>query len=71
MSFRRILSGNLNQHRPKKRLPAGDAAAEVRRAFGGLVEPVWIEEYLETRIVPLREELADLKKRLPKNDNNK
>ncbi len=50
---------------------ADEVAAEVRRAFDGLVEPVWIEEYLETRLVPLREELADLKKRLPQNDNNK
>lgn len=32
-------------------------AATVREAFDGLIEPIWIEEYLGTRIEPLREEL--------------
>ena len=34
---------------------------EVRSAFAGLMEPVWIEEYLATRIEPLREELDLIK----------
>ena len=33
-----------------------DVATSVRSAFAGLVESVWIEEYLATRIEPLREE---------------
>jgi len=33
---------------------------EVREAFAGLLETVWIEEYLNTRLLPLREELAAL-----------
>ena len=33
-----------------------DLADDVRNAFDGLIEPVWIEEYLATRIEPLREE---------------
>jgi len=36
-------------------------AEEVRRGFDGLVAPVWIEEYLATRLTPLREELNHLK----------
>lgn len=35
-------------------------AAEVRRSFAGLLEAVWIDEYLDTRLVPLREELSCL-----------
>ena len=35
-------------------------AEEVRESFTGLVEPVWIEEYLNTRLTPLREELSAL-----------
>lgn len=35
-------------------------AAEVRKSFAGLLEPVWIEEYLATRLIPLRDELAGL-----------
>lgn len=33
-----------------------DLADDVRNAFDGLMEPVWIEEYLATRIGPLKEE---------------
>lgn len=33
-------------------------AEEVRRSFAKLVEPIWIEEYLATRLTPLREELS-------------
>jgi len=36
------------------------AAAEVRRTLAGCVEPVWIEEYLASRISPLRDELTAL-----------
>ena len=32
----------------------------VRKSFAGLVEPVSIEEYLNTRLAPLREELSEL-----------
>jgi len=39
---------------------ADTVADEVRTAFAGLIEPVWIEEYLATRIEPLREELRCL-----------
>jgi predicted Fe-S protein YdhL (DUF1289 family) len=39
---------------------AGGIAEEVRRCFEGLVDRVWIEEYLATRLDPLREELAEL-----------
>jgi len=35
-------------------------AEDARRAFAGLLEPVWLEEYLATRIEPLREELCEL-----------
>lgn len=33
------------------------AADEMRSCFDGLIEPIWIEEYLATRIEPLRDEL--------------
>ncbi|MBT3295741.1 MAG: family 20 glycosylhydrolase [Verrucomicrobia bacterium] len=36
---------------------ADGVADEVRSCFAGLIEAVWIEEYLATRIDPLREEL--------------
>jgi hypothetical protein len=39
---------------------ADTVAAEVRAAFAGLIAPIWIEEYLATRIEPLREEFAAL-----------
>ncbi|MFH1005941.1 MAG: family 20 glycosylhydrolase, partial [Candidatus Latescibacterota bacterium] len=35
-------------------------AEEVRSAFAELVAPIWIEEYLSTRLTPLREELSAL-----------
>ncbi len=35
-------------------------AEEVRRGFAKLVEPIWIEEYLNTRLTPLRDELSAL-----------
>jgi len=35
-------------------------AAEVRRSLAGLVAPVWVEEYLATRLTPLREEFQQL-----------
>ncbi len=36
--------------------------SETRRCFAGLVAPIWIEEYLATRVEPLREELKLLLK---------
>jgi hypothetical protein len=39
-------------------------ADEVRAAFDGLMDPIWIEEYLITRFKPLRDELADIHARL-------
>jgi len=33
-------------------------AEEVRKVFAGLIEPVWIEEYLNTRLLPFREEIC-------------
>lgn len=36
--------------------------AETRRSFAGLVDPVWIDEYLATRVEPLRLELGLLLK---------
>ncbi len=42
-------------------LVEADAIADdVRRAFAGLIEPIWIDRYLAERIEPLREELAAL-----------
>jgi hexosaminidase len=35
-------------------------ADEVRRSFDGLVDPVWIEEYVSTRLSPLKDELDAL-----------
>jgi len=37
-------------------------AADARNAFDGLIEPIWIDEYLGTRIEPLREEFNSLTK---------
>jgi hypothetical protein len=34
--------------------------AEVRSAFDGLMDTVWLDEYLATRLDPLRDELAEL-----------
>ena len=39
---------------------AEDASVEMKRSFHGLLDPVWIEEYLETRLAPLREDLESL-----------
>ena len=36
-------------------------ADEVRGSFEGLIEPAWIEEYLATRIEPLRDELEQIR----------
>jgi len=36
--------------------------SETRRCFDGLVDPIWIEEYLATRVEPLRVELGLLLK---------
>ncbi len=41
-----------------------ELAVEVRSAFEGLIDPVWINEYLATRIEPLREELQEIKERV-------
>jgi hexosaminidase len=35
-------------------------AEEVRRSFDGLIDPVWIDEYLVTRLQPLQDELDEL-----------
>jgi hexosaminidase len=35
-------------------------ADEVRRSFDGLIDPVWIDEYLTTRLQPLQDELDEL-----------
>jgi len=35
-------------------------ADEVRRSLDGLVAPVWIEEYISTRLIPLQDELNTL-----------
>ena len=35
-------------------------ADEVKRSLDGLVAPVWIEEYVATRLSPLQDELAAL-----------
>jgi len=43
---------------------AEEAAGDTRRAFAGLMEPIWIERYLNERIVPLREELGALESRV-------
>lgn len=43
---------------------AGAVAEEVRKAFAGLIEPVWIEEYLNTRLMPLQDELDSVKGKL-------
>lgn len=38
-------------------------ADEVRRSFDGLIDPVWIEEYLVTRLQPFQDELDELEAR--------
>jgi len=43
---------------------ADTLAAEIRAAYAGLVEPIWIDRYLAERIEPLRAELADLDTRI-------
>ena len=45
-------------------LDAPRAAAAVRRAFRGLMQPLWIERYLLERVGPLLEELASLEPRV-------
>lgn len=35
---------------------SGTIADAVRKSLDGLIAPVWIEEYLQTRLLPLREE---------------
>jgi len=35
-------------------------ADEVRRSLDGLVDPVWVEEYVSTRLKPLQDELNEL-----------
>lgn len=42
--------GHMRDHLPQ----AEHAADEIRQAFQGLVPDVWIEEYLDERIVPMR-----------------
>ena len=37
-----------------------EIAEEVRKSFAGLVEKIWIEEYLKTRLMPFRQELSIL-----------
>ncbi|MBI1336098.1 MAG: family 20 glycosylhydrolase [Phycisphaera sp.] len=39
---------------------SGHVGDEVRRSLDGLVEPSWIEEYLHTRLAPLKEEYDSL-----------
>lgn len=39
-----------------------EVAAEVRNAFNELIDPIWLAEYLGTRIEPLREELDSVMK---------
>jgi len=43
---------------------AEEAADLTRRAFAGLMEPLWTERYLNERIAPLREELGALEARV-------
>ena len=46
-------------------LAAADALAdEIRQAYAGLIEPIWIDRYLAERIEPLREELNALDARI-------
>lgn len=35
-------------------------ADEIRRCFDGLVDPIWIEEYIVTRLGPLKDEFEEL-----------
>lgn len=39
---------------------AEKAATEVRESFAGLIEPIWLEEYLNARLIPLNDELSCL-----------
>jgi hypothetical protein len=50
----------------KRHIEVGAAEAEAltRKAFRGLMAPIWIERYLSDRIEPLREELAALDSRV-------
>ncbi len=41
-----------------------NSASQVRDAFAGLVEPIWIDRYLAERIEPIREEYAALTPRV-------
>ena len=38
-------------------------AANIHKCFHGLVETVWINEYLNDRLVPIKEQYEALKKR--------
>jgi hypothetical protein len=40
---------------------ASKISDEVRKSFAGLIAPVWIEEYLDTRLRPLQEEMDRIK----------
>ncbi len=58
---RRRSGGNLTGalSRLRSALAEADAAAEqARKAYAGLIEPIWIERYLAERVEPLREELG-------------
>ena len=64
MDPRRTSAGNTRlglksvKHLEKVVARCDELADEARAAFHGLLEPVWINEYVATRIEPLREELA-------------
>ena len=45
-------------------IEADAIADDVRRAFAGLIEPIWIDRYLAERVEPLREELGMLDARV-------
>ncbi len=37
--------------------------AAVEKAFAGLIDPVWVAEYVDTRLAPFADELADMERR--------
>ena len=45
-------------------LPGSRAVEKARKAFDGLMEPIWTERYLAERLEPLWEELGSMESRV-------
>ena len=51
---------NLRRHAAKGQ----DVAQDVHKALAGLINPLWVQRYLDSRIEPFRTEAGDLKRLL-------